>query len=480
MVTGSEHAPVGPYADGPTPQALRVERPELNRFGIVEFARTLVIVTVVAVTTGWGALVGMLRLGDGGLRPAAVRRRLRRGAAEGTVRGFEILGPTFVKIGQLIASSPNTFPKLLADACLRCLDEVPPFSVKTVRKTLEADLGHPVEAMFAEFDDTPLSAASVAQVHGCVLRDGRPAVVKVQRPRIARRMLVDLRAAYLLSKLLERRSEVARVSNATGVVRDLHDVTCSELNFLVEANNQDRIRANVAAFGDNTGVAVPEVFWSWCGPKVVCMERMSGMPLDRFDAIRESHADTQILIRRLVKAWLEGVTVHGLFHGDVHAGNLWVLDDGRLAMLDFGIVGEMPAGWRAMLKALFYANAIDGDFARVGRALRELGVFDDPKLDNRTVGQQLKLVLGPILGGNLSRLNLSALTIGLLEFGKRVGISSPEPLILMAKQLGYFERYAIALAPDWNLGKDLYLFRNVFPDEVATRTEELGIVLPAV
>jgi predicted unusual protein kinase regulating ubiquinone biosynthesis (AarF/ABC1/UbiB family) len=453
-------------------------RPTLEKFGVAEFARTVVVATVLGWQVGWRVLVASLRLSDGGLRAAAVRRRAARAAAAGTVRGFEVLGPMFVKTGQLIASSPGVFPRVLADACLRCLDDVPPFRAARARKIVESDLGHPIAELFAEFEDTPLSAASVAQVHGCVLPDGRRAVVKVQRPRIARRMLIDLRVAFVLVRLLEWRSPTAQTSNATGIVRDLYDVTMSELNAVVEAHNQTRIRENLAVFGDNGGVAVPEVYWDYCGPRTVCMERMYGVPLDRFDAIRAAHDDTQALIRRLVKAWMEGVAVHGLFHGDVHAGNLWVLDDGRLAMLDFGIVGEMPVGWRAMLKAVFYANALDGDYTRVARALRELGVLNNPDMDNRVIGQQLKTVLKPLLGGDLSRLNLSALTVGLVEFGKRIGLATPDPLILMGKQLGYFERYAIALAPNWNLGKDLYLFRNVFPAEVAAKTAELGIHLP--
>jgi predicted unusual protein kinase regulating ubiquinone biosynthesis (AarF/ABC1/UbiB family) len=452
----------------------------LERFGIAECTRACAVLAVLGWQVGLRVLVAFFRFADGGLRRTRLRRRVGRAAAAGTVRGFELLGPMFVKTGQLIASSPGVFPRPLADACLRCLDDVPPFPTAKARRIVEADLGHPIAELFAEFDERPLSAASVAQVHGCVLHDGRRAVVKVQRPRIARRMLVDLRVAFVMVRLLERRWPAARTSNVTGIIRDLHDVTMAELNSLVEADNQSRIRENLVAFGDNTGVTVPEVYWDYCGPRTVCMERMYGVPLDRFDAIRESHGDTQVLIRRLVKAWMEGVAVHGLFHGDVHAGNLWVLDDGRLAMLDFGIVGRMPDGWRSMLKAVFYANAIDGDYSRVARALRDLGVLNNPEMDNRVVGQQLKTVLRPLLGGDLSRLNLSALTVGLVEFGKRLGLATPDPLILMGKQLGYFERYAIALAPNWNLGKDLYLFRNVFPAEVAAKTAELGIHLPAV
>nr|WP_245677621.1 AarF/ABC1/UbiB kinase family protein [Nocardia acidivorans] len=447
--------------------APEVIRPDLDTFGFSEMRRT----AIVGAVLGGSVTRSVLR---GGLRKATRKRAV----AEGMVNGFESLGPMFVKLGQLIASSPGAFPRELADACLRCLDDMAPFPSADARAIIEGDLGKPISELFCSFDDEPLSAASIAQVHACVLRDGRPAVVKVQRPEIAKRMIVDLRAAMKLARALEKRSENARVANAQAVVRDLYEATVAELNFLIEADNQTRARQNLAAFGDNTNVVVPEVYWEHCGPRVLCMERMRGMPLDRFDDIRAVHPDSELLIRRLVKAWMESVAVHGLFHGDVHAGNLWLLDDGRVAMLDFGIVGRMETEWREFVRALFYASAIDNDFRPVARALRKLDLVADDSGDDATIGRQLAVALGPVLSGSLDKLDLGVVAARLLEFGKRRGASGPEQLIMMGKQLGYFERYAVALAPGWKLGRDLFLFRNIFPTEVAAKIAEEGAELP--
>ncbi|WP_232535404.1 ABC1 kinase family protein [Nocardia terpenica] len=454
--------------DAETTTERAVLRPALEKFGLAEMRRTVVIGTVLGGSVARRALRGGLR-----------RAKRRRAMADGMVDGFEVLGPMFVKLGQLIASSPGAFPRELADACLRCLDDVPPFPAVDARAIVEADLGRPIAELFREFDDEPLSAASVAQVHACVLADGRPAVVKVQRPDIARRMIVDLRAAFRLAGLLEKRSENARVANAEGVVRDLYETTVAELDFRNEADNQTRARANLRAFGDNASVVVPEVYWDYSGPRVLCMERMRGLPLDRFDDIRAVHPDPELLIRRLVKAWVESVVVHGLFHGDVHAGNLWLLEDGRAAMLDFGIVGKMTPQWRDFVRALFHASALDGDFRPVARALRELDLVAGDSGDDATVGRQLATALAPVLSGKLAQLDMGKVAARLVEFGKRRGASGPEQLILMGKQLGYFERYAVALAPGWRLGQDLYLFRNVFPDEVRAKAAAEGIELPA-
>ncbi|WP_327140170.1 ABC1 kinase family protein [Nocardia sp. NBC_01327] len=447
--------------------APEVIRPDLDTFGFSEMRRTVIVGAVL----GGAVTRSVLR---GGLRKA----KRKRAVAEGVVNGFESLGPMFVKLGQLIASSPGAFPRELADACLRCLDDMAPFPSADARSIIEADLGKPISELFRSFEDEPLSAASIAQVHACVLHDGRPAVVKVQRPEIGRRMIVDLRAAMRLARTMEKRSENARVANTQGVVRDLYEATVAELNFLIEADNQTRARENLAAFGDNANVVVPEVYWELCGPRVLCMERMRGMPLDRFDDIRAVHPDPELLIRRLVKAWMESVAVHGLFHGDVHAGNLWLLDDGRVAMLDFGIVGRMETEWREFVRALFYASSIDNDFRPVARALRKLDMVTDDSGDDATIGRQLAVALGPVLSGSLDKLDLGVVSARLLEFGKRRGASGPQQLILMGKQLGYFERYAVALAPGWKLGRDLFLFRNVFPDEVAAKLAAEGTELP--
>lgn len=459
--------PVGPYSSGPPADALTVDLPDLDRFGPAQLWRALVV----------GAVI-LCRVVFAVVTKPVTRRRLGwvDAAAEGVVDGFEVLGPTFVKLGQLMASAPGVFPTPLANACLRCLDDVPPVPAAAARAVIEADLGRPVAVLFAEFDDVPLAAASVAQVHACVLPDGRDAVVKVQRPGIRHRMLLDLRTAYWFARHLERAHDFFRIANATAIIRDLHAATMTELNSAVEADRQTRFRSALWAFGDNAGVTAPEVYWQYSGPHVICMERMRGIPFDRIPTDRD--IDTRMLIRRGVKAWIEAITLHGPFHGDVHAGNLWLLDDGRIAMLDFGIVGELPEAWRTILREMFHATLLDGDFSEVARGLRAVGIATDVAATDAEVGAQVGAVLAPVFANDLGELKLSTLIVALVAIGRQWGVTSPEELVLFGKQLGYFERYATTMAPGWVMGRDLYLFRNVFPDEVARRAEELGLTLP--
>jgi predicted unusual protein kinase regulating ubiquinone biosynthesis (AarF/ABC1/UbiB family) len=170
--------------------------------------------------------------------------------------------------------------------------------------------------------------------------------------------------------------------------------------------------------------------------------------------------------------------VHGCFHGDVHAGNLWVLDDGRGTYLDFGIMGELPEEWRELLKDLFFTSMIDGDFTRIARAFKRVGAFPEEAGTDEEVGLRLQMVFGPMLDLGVAEVSLAEVFKGIVSMMDGFGVASPQELVLVTKQLIYFERYARELAPDWALARDLYLVKNIFPDEVAKKAADEGIELP--
>lgn len=458
----------GPYAGGPPPEAMEVNPPPLDRFGLAEIHH-MVSVALVMV----GLLVARLARW-------LVRRRGRslvQATATGLVDAFEALGPTYVKLGQLIASSPGLFPAPLADACLRCLDEVAPFDPDTAHRLIEEDLGHSPAVIFERFEDRPLSAASIAQVHACILPGGREAVLKLQRPDIYRRMNADLRIMYRLARLIQR-TRIGQQINVVAVIEDLHQVTNEELNFALEAFRQSRFRDSIWAFGDNRHITAPEVFWDYCGPHVICMERMKGTPMDEFAAVRARGVDGELTLRRGVKVWMEAALVHGPFHGDVHAGNLWVLDDGRCAFLDFGIMGELNETWRELFRDMQYTAMIDKDYSRVVRNWKKVGVMSEEAGDDQQIGLVIKAVMDPLLDRSLAETSIGELMKENIVLAEQFGAKAPRELVLISKQLLYFERYSKELAPDYNMARDLYLIRNVFPEAVAAKVAELGITLP--
>ena len=451
-----------------------VEVPSLQEFGRVELMRMF---TTMARLSG-SVLVALWRHLVEAVLHGRRDARTVDALCGGLVDGFERLGPSWVKAGQIIASSPGLFPTALADACRRTLHEVPPFGAGLVRRIIREDLGHDPGELFEEFDDRPLSAASVGQVHACRLPDGREAVLKLQRPDIRELFTVDFRIMYRFARLADR-VERLRFINASAIVEDAHSTAVSEMNPALEAIRQHEFRECISAFGDNAWITAPEVYWDYCGPRVICMERMRGVPMDEFEELDRRGVDGELVLRRGAKAWLEAVCLHGPFHGDMHAGNIWVLDDGRGSFLDFGIMGELPTVFRDVVKDLLYTTMIDRDFTRVARAYRRAGVFPEGLGTDEELGERMGMIVGPLLDSGMSGLNLAdmiKLSLSLMDSYRAV---TPPEMMLIVKQLAYIERYTKMLAPDYVLVADLFLIRNIYPDEVAARVAETGLELPA-
>src|ERR687898_106030 len=445
----------GPYAQGAPAPALRIVAPSLTRFGARELVRGAEIVAVLAVRLGMAVVRFVVR------RPTVVwrwrrdrtaRAELAAAASVVLVDGFMALGPTFVKLGQLIASSPGMFPAPLADACLRTLDNVPPFPAREALAVVEDDLGAAAGQVFRHFDPEPLSAASVPQVHACVLADGREAVLKIQRPEIRERMNRDLRMMYRLARMVDR-TRTGHLMNAPGVVEDLHQVTNEELNFALEAHRQDAFREHITAFGDNRWVTAPVVYWECCGPRVICMERLHGTPMDRFAEIRARGIDGELVLRRGLKAGVEATLLHRPFPGDVHGGHIWLRD-------------------------AQYTVMIDGDYRRIVRAWQRIGILSEDVGPVDEVAARLKAVLDPMFDMALGEVSLAFLLRQQLELQREYSARAARELVLVSKQLLYFERYAKELAPTYNMARDLFLLQNVFPEAVGRLGAERGITFP--
>jgi predicted unusual protein kinase regulating ubiquinone biosynthesis (AarF/ABC1/UbiB family) len=207
------------------------------------------------------------------------------------------------------------------------------------------------------------------------------------------------------------------------------------------------------------------------------MERVFGIPMDHFDELVARGVDGQAVLRRGAKVWAEACMIHGPFHGDMHAGNIWVLDDGRGCYLDFGIMGELADDWKAMLKDLFYTCAFDLDFVRVARAYRSVGAIPEGMGTDEELGAFLNGVLGPMLTTGFGSIDVAQLVAQSLEMLKAYNASIPQELALIAKQLLYIDRYSKFLAPDYSMTADPFVVKNIFPTEAAAKAAELGLNL---
>jgi predicted unusual protein kinase regulating ubiquinone biosynthesis (AarF/ABC1/UbiB family) len=199
--------------------------------------------------------------------------------------------------------------------------------------------------------------------------------------------------------------------------------------------------------------------------------------MDEFDRIAAMGVDGELVLRRGIKVWVEAALIHGTFHGDLHAGNLWVLEDGRASFLDFGIMGELPELWRDTMREILFTSTIDQDYRRVVRAYQKVGVIP-PEVDPEVAGPAIAMVMEPMLVQGMGAVSLGDQLKANLDLANQFGATAPKELLLVSKQLMYFERYARTLAPDYVLARDLYLLKNVFPEAVAEAAAARGISLP--
>jgi len=384
----------------------------------------------------------------------------------------EALGPTYIKLGQIIASGEGLFPAELVAEMRRCRDQVPPEPFAVVRATVEEDLGRPLEKVFASFERRPLAAASIAQVHVATLHpddpDGEPVpvVVKVQRPRIGELVDADLRVMAWIAPHLVGRIPIAALANPPALVELFAETITEELDFRVEAANMLEVAGVYARLGQDAYV-VPRPHPELVTRRVLVMERLSGFAFEDAEGMRAADIDTQALVRAGMIGFLEGAMLHGIFHGDLHAGNLLVLEDGRTALLDFGITGRMGETRRqAFLRMLVTAtmNDVRGQL----EAFRDLGALP-ADVDVDEVIRELKLD-GPVVDPtNLTPEQLTAeiqaTTKALLGYGARL----PKELMLFVKNLVFLDGAIATLAPDLDLFAEIAHIATWFADHHGDR-----------
>ncbi|HEX5367375.1 MAG TPA: AarF/ABC1/UbiB kinase family protein [Acidimicrobiales bacterium] len=397
--------------------------------------------------------------------------RSRPGARDGTGYGeigaaelreaFAELGPTYVKLAQLIASSPGLFPEVLSDELRSLLDEVPPIPADEVRAILTEELGAPPDQVFASLDPTPLASASIAQVHAATLPDGEEVVVKVQRPGIREQVERDLRILMRMAQVLERASTRGRMANPVAVVEDFAATLAEELNFVNEGRAMEMFEANLRRFGDNGTVRVPTVRWPYTTPRVLTMERIHGFKIDDLAQLDAQGWDLAAALKRGVRAWMEAALEHGYFHGDVHAGNLMLDTAGNVVFLDFGIMGHLDPKTMDIIRHGLPALLVEGDFVEVAKAIYDLGAVLNP-VEFEESARDIAEIVEPILGKPLSEISYGQVLVDIVRIGTKYEVRLPREMVLVAKQMLYFERYAKLMAPDWNILDDPELIGFLF------------------
>jgi len=407
-------------------------------------------VALKAAATGFGSRL----LGSEDNGPAAVRQ------------AFEDLGPTYIKLGQLVASSQGLFPERYCLEFRKCLDRVRPFPFEDVERTLRAELGRDPGDVFSSIDPTPLASASIAQVHAARLRDGQDVVIKVQRPKIADIIDADLRVLRLGARAMSAFAPHGELANPVGVVEDFESNIREELDFRLEAAHMAEFNRIMEVQGQSR-VAAPRVVTELSTQRVLVMERFYGHRVDDVEKLREAgDAEERLLIG--MRAWFQCMILHGFFHGDVHAGNLMALDDGRVGFLDFGIVGRFSPERREQVTDYLIAFAT-GDFRKLAEVMIAMGSIERDKVDLDSLSKDLEAVYEPMLSNELAPVKYADIIPTILRTGIQHGMRMPRDFVLVVKQMLYFDRYAKLLAPGLNVFRDPRIVAGLMEDVMQAR-----------
>jgi ubiquinone biosynthesis protein len=378
--------------------------------------------------------------------------------SQGTTRGerlrlaLEELGPIFIKFGQALSTRRDLLPRDIADELAKLQDRVPPFDGAAARAQVEKSLGKPVGELFGSFDEQPLAAASIAQVHAATLPDGREVVVKVLRPGMREVIGRDLEVMYAMAELARRYWPESKRLRPVEVVEEYEKTILDELDLLREAGNASQLKRN---FAGSPLLHVAEVHWDLCRRDVMVMERIRGVPIAEMDRLRELGTDIQKLAENGVTIFFTQVFRHNFFHADMHPGNIFidVTDPAhpKYAAVDFGICGALETRDQYYLAANFLAF-FDRDWQRIAELHLESGwIPPHARLSELTAA--VRTVCEPIFNKPLGEISFGMVLLRLFEVARRFEMRVQPQLILLQKTLLNIEGLGRELYPELDLFK---------------------------
>lgn len=370
--------------------------------------------------------------------PRAVRLRL----------ALEALGPIFVKFGQLLSTRRDVLPADIADELAKLQDQVPPFPSAQVLRTLEAVYGQAASQVFRDFDPVPLASASVAQVHLATLPDGKAVAVKILRPGIAEIIAKDLALLRIAATLVEKLWPEGRRFKPREVAAEFEKHLHEELDLIREASNASQLRRN---FERSPLLRVPEVYWDYCAPEVMVMQRMYGTPISQVAQLRDQGIDIPRLARAGVEIFFTQVFRDGFFHADMHPGNIFVAQDGSYIALDFGIMGTLNDVDKNYLAHNFLAF-FQRDYKRVAQAHIDAGWAPrHTRIDEFEAA--IRSVCEPVFDRPLKDISFGKVLLRLLQVSRRFHVEVQPQLVLLQKTLLNIEGLGRQLDPDLDLWK---------------------------
>eukprot|EP00563_Minutocellus_polymorphus_P016834 CAMPEP_0181059132 /NCGR_PEP_ID=MMETSP1070-20121207/21215_1 /TAXON_ID=265543 /ORGANISM="Minutocellus polymorphus, Strain NH13" /LENGTH=564 /DNA_ID=CAMNT_0023138781 /DNA_START=29 /DNA_END=1723 /DNA_ORIENTATION=+ len=382
---------------------------------------------------------------------------------------FERLGATYIKLGQFIASSPTLFPAEYVLEFQKCLDKTESLEWKVIEQVIEKEVG-PVSQTFASIDKKPLASASIAQVHAATLKSGEDVVIKVQKPGIDESLKADLSFIYVASRILEFIQPDFERTSLSAIASDIRSSMLEELDFIKESQNLQEFGTFLEDNGLTAQATSPCVYKEYTTKKILTMERLRGVSMLDSEAITKMNNDPEATIITALNVWTTSVVTMPWFHADVHAGNLLVLEDGRVGFIDFGIVGRVGEKVFKAVNELSTALAL-GDYEGMASAMCNMGAADE-EVDIQKFAKDIEKVMtnlnqvqpdvavagmadGSIAGSiSFDENEVTTVLLDIVDVTENNGLKLPREFGLLVKQSLYFDRYLKILAPNLDVAAD--------------------------
>lgn len=359
---------------------------------------------------------------------------------------LEELGPTFVKLGQVLSTRPDLLPAAYVAELAKLQDAVPPAEWPLIRAQIEAELGASLEELFAEFDPTPIAAASLAQVHAAVLHTGEPVVVKVQRPAIQGLIETDLEILFDLARLLQTRTPLGELYDLPELAEEFAATLRAELDFYREGNNADRFRAN---FAGERYLYIPKVYWDYTTRRVLVLERIDGIKIDDIEALDAAGYDRYRIALHAANMVIKEILEDGFFHADPHPGNFVILPGEVIGAMDFGMVGHLSRRMRSDLIRLYIA-AVQLDEDGIVDQLINIGAVSG-SVDRVRLRRDVARLIRKYHGLPLGAIRAREVIEEAMPIAFRHHLHLPPELWLVGRTLAMMEGVALKLAPNFDV-----------------------------
>ncbi|RKG40915.1 ABC1 kinase family protein [Acinetobacter rongchengensis] len=382
---------------------------------------------------------------------------------------FESLGSTYIKLGQFIASTPSLFPREYVEEFQGCLDQTPSLPFSYVQGVLAQEFaGRDLSEIFASIDEKPLASASIAQVHAAKLVSGEDVVIKVQKPGVETILYTDLNVLHWATKLLEKAVPKVKFASLADIVEEIKTRMVREVDFIEEAQNLDDF-VNYLNVSQNHAATAPKVYHQYSTRRVLTMQRLYGVPLTDFDVVRKVAKDPSQVLITAMNTWFGSLMLCKSFHADLHAGNLMLLEDGRIGFIDFGIVGQLkPEVWQSCMA---FMDALQKtDYGLMAQNMLGMGMTSK-QIDTQVLADDLERLFSGVLLADPQKImtsnpaDLNDIMMDMVAVGERHGIRFPRDFALLFKQMLYFDRFMRVLAPYTDIYADqrLQMVQNLDP-----------------